>query len=116
MDARSDDVADENDVLKLLRKMIGGVVRHSGNSGRAMIVVGHLGAKPQTVVRLAKARIVGSPQQLVDGSAVAVGRVEIAQWIEGETERIDLAPRELLDVRTVFPHPVDVSRVHSHAG
>ena len=49
-------------------------------------------------MRLAEARIPAAAQQLIDRLRMAVGRVEVAQRIETQAERIDLAVRELLDM------------------
>ena len=60
-----------------------------------------VGAEAQAVVRLAEAGIVGAAEQLVDRQRVAVGRVQVAQRIERQAERVDLPVREVLDVRAV---------------
>ena len=63
-------------------------------------------------MRLAEAGIPGASEELIDRPAVAVARVEVAQRIERQAERIDLAVREVLGVRAVGPHPVGVARAH----
>ena len=72
-------------------------------AGRAVVVRHHLRAEAEAVVRLAEAGIPGAAEQLIDRPAVAVARVEVAQRVERQAERVDLAVREVLDVRAVGP-------------
>ena len=69
------------------------------------------GPKPDAVVRLAEAGIPGPADELINRPAVAIGRIEIAQRVERQPERIDLAVGEILGVRPVGPHPVGVARL-----
>ena len=72
----------------------------------------HLGAEAEAVVRLAEARVVRPAEELVDRLGVAVARVEVAERVERQAERVDLAVREVLDVRAVGPDAVGVARLH----
>ena len=51
-------------------------------------------------------------QKLVNRRAVTIGGVQISERIEGEAERIDLAPRVLLDARAVDLDAVGIAGVH----
>ena len=72
----------------------------------------HLGAKAEAVVRLAEAGIARAAQELIERLAVAVARIEVAERVERQAERIDLPVREVLGMRAVGLHPVGVARVH----
>ncbi len=112
VDPVGDDVADEDVAAIRLGELVGGVVADAGDAGRAVVVGDHLGAEPQAVVRLAEAGVPGAPQELIDRPAVAVARVEVAQRVERQAERVDLAVGDVLGVRAVGPHPVGIARVH----
>ena len=82
------------------------------DAGRAVVVRDHVGAKAEAVVRLAEAGIAGPPGAVIDRPAMAIGRIEVAQRVERQPERIDLSVGEVLGMRAVGPHPVGVARVH----
>src|SRR5438309_11783896 len=72
--------------------------------------------RPETkaVIWFAKTRIIAATLQLVDRSGVAVGGVKISERIEHQSERIDLAMGEILDVRAVDVHSVGIAGLHRH--
>ena len=112
MDAVGDHVAHEQHAVKLGRELVGRRIDNSGNAGAAMVHVGRVGGKARAVVRLAETLIVALAEQHGDCPRVAVGRVQIAQRVEAQAERIDLSPGELLDGRAVGPVAIGVARVH----
>src|SRR5207245_8432152 len=67
------------------------------------------------VVGLPKTWIVGPVQKHISGRAVAIRGPQIAQWIEHQPKRIDLAERVLLDVRSIRSEPVTIPRVDCDA-
>ena len=113
VDPVGDDVADEDRAAIRLGELVGRVVADAGDPGRAMVVGHHLGAEAEAVVRLAEAGIPRTPEKLIDRPAVAVARIEVAQRVERQAERIDLAVGDVLGVRAVGLHPVGVARVHA---
>ena len=76
-----------------------------------MTVSDHPGAKTEPVVRLAKTRVGGPAQELVDRGAVAVGAVEVSAAVEGQSKRIHLPPRPGFDPRAVGQKAEDVARM-----
>src|SRR3989442_11119234 len=43
---------------------------------------------------------------------MAIGGVEVSEWIEHQSERIDLAVREIFHMRAIDLHPVTVAGIH----
>ncbi len=112
VDSVGDDVADEDRAAIGRGELVGGVVADAADAGRAVVVGDHVGAEAQPVIRLAEAGVVGAAQQLIDRPAVAVARVQVAQRVERQPERVDLAVGDVFGVRAVGPHPVGVARLH----
>ena len=106
------DVADEDRPAVRCGEVVGRVVDDAGDGGRAVVVRHISGTEPEPVVGLAEAWIPAAAEELVDRLAVAVARVEVAERVEAEAERVDLAVREVLQMRAVGPHPVDVAGLH----
>ena len=92
--------------------MVGGVVGDAGDAGRAVVVACR--SRGRSRGRRAACRSSDSTPRAaaVERLGVAVGRVQVAQRIEGQAERVDLPVRELLDVRAVGPEAVRVARLH----
>src|SRR6185437_1924768 len=109
VDAMADDIADVGAALIGLGKMIGVVESEASHGGRFRVAVVHLRRQTEAIVGRAETRIPAAAQQLIDRLRVTVGRVEIAQRIEGDAEWIDLAVRELLDVAAIGPDAVGVA-------
>ena len=101
VDAVGDHVADEAAVAVGRREVVGGVVGDAGDGGRVVVVVDHLRGEAEAVVRLAEAGVVAAAQELLDRLRVAVAGVEVAQRVEGQAERVDLAVGEVFEVRAV---------------
>ena len=97
VDPVGDDVADEDRAAVGFGELVGGVVDDAGDAGRAVVVGHHLGAEAEAVVRLAEAGVPGAAEELVDRPAVAVAGVEVAQRVERQAERVDLAVGEVLE-------------------
>ena len=102
VDAAGHDVADEYVPSILRRKQVGAVIDDARNRSRAMIVIHQDGGEAEAVGSLRNG-IVSVPEQLVNRLGVTIGRINIAKWIEGETEWIHLTVRELLDSGAVEP-------------
>ena len=99
-------VAEENRPAIRLGKLVGRVEADAADPGRAVVVRDHIRAKPDAVVRLAETGIPRSPDELVNRPAMAIGRIEVAHWVEGEPEWIDLSVGVILGMRPIGPHPV----------
>ncbi len=114
VDPAGDDVADQEVAAQRLGNAVGGEVDDAGDAGRSVVVLHHLRAETETVMRFAEARVIGAGEELVDRPAVAVAGVEVAERVEGEAERVDLAPGDLFEMRAVGAEAIDVARVHGN--
>src|SRR4051812_13206104 len=65
-------------------------------------------------MRLAEAGVVTIGQELINRFAVAIGSEKISKGIKGQTKRIHLPVRIMLDARAVEPNAICVPRIHMH--
>ena len=85
---------------------------HTGNRGRTMQVIHHRFDKSQPIMGFPETRIVTTSQNLVDRFGVTVRGKQVSFFIKGGTKGIYLSVSEVLNPRTIQPHPVGVPRLH----
>src|SRR5437870_13494542 len=115
IDAAGHHVADVRVPAILGGKPVVIVKNHTANGSRTVTVLANVRGKSKAVVGLPKTGIIGSVQKHISGRAMAIRRPQIAQWIEHQPKRIDLAERVLLDVRSIRSEPVTIPRVDCDA-
>ena len=114
IDAAGHDVASENVVAEFSRPEVVLVIHNPGDRGRAVSVEDHRGGEAEAVVGFAEARIITAAQELIDGLAVAIRGIEVAERVEAQSKRVDLAPGVLLDAPAVEGEAIGVARIHFH--
>src|SRR5436190_5261463 len=72
----------------------------------------HRGGEAKAVIGFAEARIIAAGQELINGRAVTIGRVKVAERVPTKAEGIDLAEGVLLDARAIEPKAVGVAGIH----
>ena len=72
----------------------------------------HRGRETKAVVRLSEAWIIAARQQLINGRAVAIGRIQVSEGIPTQAEGVHLTKGVLLDARAVDAHAVGVTGIH----
>src|SRR5262245_36454912 len=112
MDTVGNDIADEQHVAELRRKVGRSAIRHSGNASAAVVDRCCLGRKAKPVVRLTKTLVITLAQEHRHGPRMAIGRIKVAERIETEAKRIDLSPTVLLNGRAISPEAISVARLH----
>ena len=111
VDLIDDDVAEEEAVPKIGRKVVSRVVNDAGNGRGTVVAADHFWGIAEAVVRLAEALVIAAAQESHYRLRVAVRRVQVAQRVEAHPERVDQAMSIVLDMRAVGLHPVRIAGV-----